>query len=495
MAPHRVRRILSFVSALSILLGMLLPVPALADSEAKRLEGDRIILVYPSARLSDRDAGLLLKEREEALEWVEEALQLRYEGRLTIVARFDWFAAGASAECRDGAGSRCPSIVVTYVVGDPGFFQRYFIRPGAGNESLVHELVHAVTRQQLGFAGTYLAEGIAVALDLSRRSREMKAHLISKGLLQRGELPASKIVVWEISWLEYYPAGSLVLFLLEEYGLDRFKKLYAVAAEEFWKIGLLRPSKQRVQQIEWKLRFEVQKIYGKDFRALREEWRSFLADFAPGEEQRALYLLQAHQELEEVERLRIRLGERAEAGYLGPVPQELINQQEDVWGSLRSMAILEAPSSPKEQYEEFQRRLEIYRSSLEIWRAAAQNFRDAKERIPSGEGYERIIAKLQEARSRYSQVGDRRMADKMARYMEGFRLLQEGERLIPELGCRRGVRLLRRAEQIFQELQEFSMAARIREISDQRSSCDPPPHLYFLLALIAFVLLLIVRKP
>ena len=467
--------------------------PVLADDGTKRLEGDRITLVYPSALFSDREARLLLEDREEALAWVEKTLQLQYEGRLIVTFQWNWFAEAWWTECRGRTRKDRPRCTakVTYIIGDPDIFLRYVFDPDLQGRSPAHELTHAVSIQQLGFPGDYLSEGLAGALDLSHRALESAAHLISKGLLQRGELPPIRLAVREISPFEYDPAVSFVLFLLREYGLDRFKELYATAAAAQGEPGFARRSETQLQQIEEKVQDEVRRIYGKDLRVLQEEWRSFLTEFAPGEEQRALHLVEAYEEFVKIWQLRANLRGWSEAGYLSPAPEKLTQQFEDVRSSLRSLGDLEAPTSPEELYAEFQEKLKVLQSSLDACQRAPRNFLDAKERIYAGADYDVIISKLREAQRLYSQVGDRVMAAKMGKYLEGFRLVQEGERWIRGIGCPRGQDLLRRAQEIFQELQEFSLVERVQEILTQESSCRLRSYMPLLFLLAAVVLLIV----
>jgi hypothetical protein len=120
------------------------------------------------------------------------------------------------------------------------------------HQSPGHEMTHVITHWTLGEPSeALLGEGIAVCLDHSGRDyRATAADLLALGRL----VPLSGAL--GANWFEQDPAvmypqsGSFVCFLLEEYGVERFKALYPRADVEA----------------------ALVELYGKDLMLLEREW-------------------------------------------------------------------------------------------------------------------------------------------------------------------------------------------------------------------------------
>jgi hypothetical protein len=92
-----------------------------------------------------------------------------------------------------------------------------------------HEITHVITYQAIGQPSeALLGEGIAVWLDHGGNVyHSLCAELYAKGQL----VPLSDFIGdgWDGSAAAYYEAGSFVGFLLESYGVDKFRKLFTAA--------------------------------------------------------------------------------------------------------------------------------------------------------------------------------------------------------------------------------------------------------------------------
>jgi hypothetical protein len=75
----------------------------------------------------------------------------------------------------------------------------------------------------------------------------------------------------------YWQGGSFVAFLIDEYGLEKFK--------EFYKTDYITLTLRSDEAIEG--------IYGKNILQLEKDWKNFLEGYAPGEEKRARIFLRA----------------------------------------------------------------------------------------------------------------------------------------------------------------------------------------------------------
>jgi len=124
------------------------------------------------------------------------------------------------------------------------------------HQSLGHEVTHVIAYAAMGEPGeALLAEGIAVCLDRA----EPPPHARAAALLRAGQLVPLADLLGE-DWfacdaaVAYAESGSVACWLLEQYGLDRFKQLYP---RTDFTAALI-------------------EIYGFDVDALQAEWRSML---------------------------------------------------------------------------------------------------------------------------------------------------------------------------------------------------------------------------
>ncbi len=439
-----------------------------------RLEGDRIVLFYPPSLATLEAARIFLEEREAALAWVEDFFDLSYPGKLQIIIESNWFSYYSAAT--DSRGRR---IIYVYEL-----YPLYGLNTwGEWERTPVHELVHAVTlRGGWGRSSPFLMEGLAVAVDAIRRG-QLSPHLVSKGLLLGGFLGSGLLDIRRevMSWLDYFPAGSFTLWLLDEYGLGKFRRLYELIGERFLSLwewaGRTHPGEEELERRAaalWEeVELEARGLFGKGLDELEREWRAFLGEFAPELAERAGYALEALEGWAEVWQLRWRLGGFVEIGFLGPPPEGLKLAREGMGKALGLLLSDPSPEGAREQFERFQDQLQHYKSLLESWWAAVLAFMDAKELIYYGTAsYSAILEELEEALGHYSQVGDAVMMGKVADYIEAFELLQEGERLLRELDCR-AEGPLQVAAELFRTLGEERMVARVRELLERaRMICE-----------------------
>lgn len=456
--------------AIALLLFVVLGLAAAAQVELpQQLSGERVTLFYPPSLVSPEDARAFLREQEGALGWAEDHLGLEYEGRLEISIESDWFSWYSAAADRFGRR-------IIYI------YESYPLRwLNTSQKTPVHELVHAVTLKGWGLSAPFLMEGLAVALDADYRGLQ-SPELISYGLLRDGELPFLDIRQEELRWLDYYPAGSFAHFIIQRYSLGKFGELYRLVGERWERLwdwvrrttpGVAEFA-ERAGVYEREIAAGVEELFGKSLEGLRGEWEDYLQDLS-GLAERAGYALRALDGWEEAWELRVQLGGFAQIGLLGPVPQELKGLRRGMVATLRLLLNDPAPGAAPGEFERFQLELQAYKPLLESWWAAASNFMEAKELIYYGTAsYEAILAKLDEARDLYSQVRDVVMAAEVGSYIEAFETLQEGERLIKGIGCKRGLELLGRAEALFRKLGETIMVARVHEIITQRPVCYQP---------------------
>jgi hypothetical protein len=207
---------------------------------------------YLTGTAAARDIETIKAEADESFEIVEARLGVERRDKIafTLLSRLLGHGGFASGE-----------ISLTYVDRNP-----------AGNNFdtvFIHEGVHILDRQFADNRPAFLAEGLAVFIagghykpeDLDRRAAALLAWegYLPLADLARDFYPAQH----EIGYLE---AGSFVKYLVDQYGWDRFKKMYAT----------LQPAPDETVQLANGLAAH----YEKTLAELETEWLAYLRTVA-----------------------------------------------------------------------------------------------------------------------------------------------------------------------------------------------------------------------
>ena len=449
-------RILPLMVLFSLFIGVTSPSvwPAKLNWTTNLLEGDRIILHYLTI-ISEENARALLKDRIRALEFVEDFLQIRFEGTLEVTVNPVLIAGTAHA-------FPCPPY--TIVCGVPLYRLTTFGRVYEHGLE-VHEEVHIVAGQQwTTIAAVALKEGLAVAVDfVSCSPNVIDIHLISKGLKQIGKLlPFDELlsinensIMFALSAINvYYEGASFIHFLISKYEIKPFTQFYRLS---WMPISTL---KQKIHQ-----------IYGKELSTLEEEWHQFLEEYAPGQERRGEYAVEAlmsrgpalSQFLKQLE------------SYWEDAPFKLVSPSARVYreydallGSLIKLASPRAeeagPEAARKDYEFYQSALATVKNSLAAWLEAIQTFEAVLNSIPEQSDYGTIIDELEEIQALYREVGDEGMVTRTGEYIAAFQLLQEGENRLMDGNLASAENTLVNALELFSKLDEQQMARQVSRL-------------------------------
>lgn len=421
------------------------------DWQIEALESEQVILFYPSI-MSEENAKSFLEDREKALQFVEDLLKVRYEGRITVIITVSLIRTSGYAG----------SYYIHYYFPFPYLRGAVPLQDREKGEVAVHEMVHVVALQRWGpLASPALVEGLAVAIDsISRPSMIVNPHLVSKGLLQMGRLkPLGELLSLELFPYDvkdmiyiYQEGGSFVLYLIQSYGVERFKELYPIS---YLPLSALKE--------------EIRQIYRKELSSLEEEWHKFLRNYMPELEKRAKYIVEAHLNLlgSEINSLAHQLEffwQTAPYKLIGPCSEKIYMKITASQAVLRNLEI-NTSTDEEEEYRVFLESLETLGDSLVIWAEAIHAFLDAQKLVPLGSNlnYIDIITKLEEAQKLYQEVEDKVMITRTGDYITAFQLLQEGEELL-WVDNARAKPLLLRALALFLKLDDQQMANRVRSL-------------------------------
>lgn len=373
-------------------------------SQTASLEGERIILVYPTT-IPQQCAQQLLEDRAEALRFAEEALDTTLQGLLCVQVELVLLTG-------PGYAKTDPHLVGMSV---PVFS----LQPGRLNESQssAHEEVHIIASQAWGpMAATAIKEGLAVMIDSTRRYPAfVDFHLVCKGLRQLGELfsiqsllstymaPRSSVV----SLANLYLGGaSFSHFLVQKYGMESYSRFYRVS----WKPFAL-------------LLQDVEHIYGDTLYALEQEWHCFLDDYAPGQETRAEFavtsIIDQDPELNaRVERLEALW--RANPDVIGPSEKAYEAYRAFKDASLKVAGFEALARGGRQAEDDFACYVSASSKLSELtlsWEHATRVFGAVRESIPVEGDEARANMLLVEALSLYAKAGDTAMIRIVSAYL------------------------------------------------------------------------------
>jgi len=419
----------------------------------RTMEGDRIILRYPDI-MSDDTARALLENRRRALEFVEEFLQVELENPLMIQINVSLIALSGRV-----IDPNVPSILFNIP------FHRMQSTPTL-SEGNAHEETHVVAYcAWSALPSQAVNEGLAVAVDIRARPRNTyDPHLLSKGLALRGELmaieplfsqpfevPRPPLTSREVL-CTYSETASFVLFLIDQYGLERFQRLYRVSLAPIPSFGEA-----------------FCRIYDEELAHVERDWLGFLGGYAVGREARAKYFVQATFDFSD--RALDALSELEE--YWSKFAFELVSPSEKVSNEYETLTRLHialgsaseqgmAPNEVDEAYDAFERALTAIQSLSTTWLEALRTFEDVLDFMADADDYESIVAKLKKAQVLYRKVGDEGMVTRTGEYITAFQLLQEGEFALMEGNRVLADDSLSRALGLFSKLDEQQM---VRQVS------------------------------
>ncbi len=218
-----------------------------------RIEGDHVIIIYPRATLTANEAQRLLDLHEFLFDEVSAALRVHPRRKLTS---FVYASPRQKGELIGATGTN---------IAKPWLFQLH-MNLGDVDAVLKHEMVH-VLASEFGILvfgvgrNPGLIEGLAVAVE--RQAYGEPLHRLARSIELLG-IPTDINHLFSLSGfvrapgtVSYTIAGSFNRFLIDRYGMRRFKRLYRTGSFE--------------------------EVYRKPLDRLQGEWRSMLRSIQPSE--------------------------------------------------------------------------------------------------------------------------------------------------------------------------------------------------------------------
>ncbi|MBU7044038.1 MAG: hypothetical protein HXS47_10645 [Theionarchaea archaeon] len=221
---------------------IILLIPASQAEEWESYESEHFIFYYLPQHLTTHEISRIACNQEALFIQITDILHIEFHDKIT------YYLYGT----REDYGS----IPGAYAIGTQIKFLCIFCEDMCKNGlNDAHEMTHALSTK-IGQQHGLLSEGLAVYIE-DYRIRGENLHPIIKILHHQGRLtPLSDLIqdFWcDISY-NYDIAGSFTTFLIETYGMDRFKELYA-------------------KELAWG---SFIAIYGKPLEILESEWIAVL---------------------------------------------------------------------------------------------------------------------------------------------------------------------------------------------------------------------------
>jgi hypothetical protein len=226
-----------------------------------RIETDHFTLCYPPDAYDPDDMREIARLNEESLAFLKTTLRddhvpLRWDRLFTV--SFPGFDSKLFYTRHWGSG--LASAMGTFAVFEGGV-------PDWG--LIVHENMHILAGVNWGSTTSFLNEGIATHVEALATDRDSNHERTGQYLVGDQLFPLEQMVTFNIgdeglkTLVGYPAAGSFTGFLIESYGLGRFREAYALEG---------RPTEERETDDTWT------RVFGKELHDLELAWLGWLSD-------------------------------------------------------------------------------------------------------------------------------------------------------------------------------------------------------------------------
>jgi hypothetical protein len=223
---------------LPLLLLIVILVPPLQAEEWLSYESEHFIFYYQENHLTEAEIAAVADTEEAFFSRLTDLLAVEFSGKIT------YYLYGNRKDFEGVPGAYCIGTEIHFLC----IFCQDFCKQGLND---AHEMTHALANQ-IGAQHGLLAEGLAVYVE-DYVVRGSNLHGIVKILFLEGRLTSLEDLIedfWCDILFNYDIAGSFAIFLIEGYGMEKFKALYStpLGVDSFLD------------------------VYGKSLYALEEEW-------------------------------------------------------------------------------------------------------------------------------------------------------------------------------------------------------------------------------
>ncbi len=220
------------------LIIIILVIPLLHAEEWQSYESEHFIFYYQEGCLTQDEITALAQNQEGLFSRITDLLQIEYTGKIT------YYLYGKREDFEGIPGAYTAGSEIHYLC----IFCVDFCKNGLND---AHEMTHALANQ-IGSQFGLIAEGLAIYVEDYVINGE-NLHGIVKILYTENRLTSLEDLLedfWSDILFNYDIAGSFAAFLIEKYGMEKFKELYCKP------LGF----------------FSFLEVYGKSLEDLEKEW-------------------------------------------------------------------------------------------------------------------------------------------------------------------------------------------------------------------------------
>lgn len=394
---------------LPLLLIVILMLPTLQAQEWQTYESEHFTFYYRAGYLASEELETIAQNQEALFTQITTLLNMDYYKKIK------YYLVGTREEFESIPGAYTMGSEIQFLC----FFCVDMCKSGLND---AHELTHALSND-MGFQSGLLAEGLAVYVE-DYVVNKVNLHGIIKILYTENRVtPLNDLAddFWCDVLFNYEIAGSFVTFLIEEYGMEKFKELYVRPPD---------PS-------------SFVTVYGKSFETLEKEW------------------------LTTVEKAQVTQKEKDIVRYRDTIKEGLIIYFDMGFGPYENATYParaeEGICKFREEYKKDPEKafsyLPQFNEGMVAWKEAIDTFGKALQE----ENDQKKVELFEKAVSLYMVAGDEHMIGVSQKYAEAYTSLLKVDTLTEQGDLLTAEQELQKAESLFDELGEEDTVYAVRQ--------------------------------
>ncbi len=393
---------------LPLLMLVIVMIPSQSEEWAT-YESEHFTFYYKEPYLTEQELAAIAENQEALFSRLTDLLAIEFTKKIK------YYLYGNRKDFEGIPGAYTAGTDITYLC----MFCTDMCREGLND---AHELTHALS-SDMGFQYGLLAEGLAVYAD-EYTIKGKNLHGIAKILYTENRLTSLEELMndfWHDYQFNYDISGSFVTFLIEKYGMDQFKKLYATP---------LYP-------------YSFEEVYGKSLDSLQEEWIAVILEAEITQKERDLVRYR--------DGIKEGLGIYIEIGFT-PVEYGTYPARAEEGICLFRK---EYKTDPEKAFSY----LDQFNEGMVAWKEAISTFEEALQL----EDYRTKAGLFRKALSLYEVAGDEDMIILAGKYAEAYELLVEANEYLDSGDQDLAVLKFMEAKPLFEELGEWEEVTLIQQ--------------------------------
>lgn len=400
-----------------LLVLVIVTIPLIQGEEWQSYECEHFIFYYNGDHLTTEDLMVIAQNQEDLFSTICKLLEIEYTGKIT------YYLYGDRNDFEGIPGAYCMGKEIWFLC----IFCVDFCKQGLYD---AHEMTHALANE-IGFQYGLLAEGLAVYVE-DYYIGEMNLHGIVNILYTEDRLTSLEDLIDEF-WCDilfnYDISGSFTAFLIEEYGIEKYKEVYSMPLDS--------------------LSFEA--VYGKSLVMLEAEWIAVIQ----------------HAEVTQEERDIVRYRDNIREGLQVYFDLGFSSFEHATYPAKAEEGICLFRETYKDDPEKAFSYLPQFNEGMAAWSKAVETFEKALEEP----GHQAKADLFEKAASLYETAGDEAMMEESRKYAAAYNSLQVALEYVNRHEAELAEDELNEATELFEQLgnaeEVFKARQQIQLLKDQ----------------------------